>query len=108
MKTQSEHLSQILKCEAMQANWGVKANKLKKEYAKCFGEFKKGDRVKITDSSGKEKIGIVRDSRFDVHNFITYLVDIWVKDFKKKAERIHPVWVAPNVEGFKYVKIEIV
>lgn len=106
MKTKEQLLKEILKCESLQAQWGAKSSKLRQEYAKKYSEFQKGDKVKIENSFGDIKMGIVMMIKYDTHSFMNYLIEIWAKDFNKKHSRMHPVWVGEK--GRYYNKIELI
>ena len=101
--TKEELLEEILKCDAMQAQWRSKSIKLCNKYIEKYSFFKNDDKVEIIDRDGKKEFGKVNGIYFDSYRLFSYAISIWKKDFSNPKERRNHIWINKN-NSFNIIK----
>ena len=96
-------LKSILDAEAMEAEFGSKASKLRTEYAEKYSPLKKGDKIIITYDDGSFKCNaIIHTVKFDTHELWVYVCFPVTKNWTKPKRRRDFITVASNPQRAKH------
>ncbi|HDY89227.1 MAG TPA: hypothetical protein ENH82_14065 [bacterium] len=112
MKKLEPLFRKILRLEAKEAEWGVKAEQARREYVKQFAPFKEGDKIAFSRANDTKSpsmrftylftgTGIVERVSVDTHVGFKYWIRLTNKDFVLHKTK-NPIWI--NQKEFQIKK----